>query len=278
MIGQQSVRARRRVGRDWALPSGSSIRADDSWVSTTARRDGRGTEFFCRPIATPDLLTRAVSFSLCRAALRGGGNPNCGVVGIAFAAGAEEVGDDAGTTGTDASRLPTASAPHPYPSVTTRFLHAGKCEIDSTCTRPGIFTLHTSNLLFYHRSVYSSMTLQRAVHWFIFPAVLSLTPFARPSHIFGLDRTARTQGLEFGLVTQHLTEEAWTSCTGDPTGCLDRIDFVGTIQNPALRPTLCGTVGVVLQRPVPWAWSRSDSPIHMPSSVVKLNVQCNHAS
>jgi hypothetical protein len=124
MIGQESVRARRRVGRDWALPSGSSIRADDSWVLTTARRDGRGTEFFCRPIATPDLLTCAVSFSLCRAALRGGGNPNCGVVGIAFAAGAEEMGDDAGTTGTDGSRLPTASAPHPYPSVTTQSLHA----------------------------------------------------------------------------------------------------------------------------------------------------------
>jgi hypothetical protein len=45
-------------------------------------------------------------------------------VGIAFAAGAEEMGDDAGTTGTDGSRLPTASAPHPYPSVTTQSLHA----------------------------------------------------------------------------------------------------------------------------------------------------------
>ena len=46
------------------------------------------------------------------------------------------------------------------------------------------------------------------------------------------------------------------------------------ITNRSPEPTLCGAIGVALQKPIPWAWIDLPRPVVMPSRVVLLEVQC----
>jgi antimicrobial peptide system SdpA family protein len=94
---------------------------------------------------------------------------------------------------------------------------------------------------------------------------------------FGFTRRARAQGVELGLLLEKVpTDWAHTEesrCNRDPASCLqDARSF--RVRNVTPGPTLCGTVGIVAQKPVPWAWSRDRDRLVMPSSVIKLEVQC----
>jgi len=97
-------------------------------------------------------------------------------------------------------------------------------------------------------------------------------PNARADHAFGLDRGGRAQGVELGLLLQSVAKDAFEECEDAPTRCLDAHETRLHLVNRSPRPTLCGDVGFVLQRPVPWAWSRS-RPI-MPSRVARVEVSC----
>jgi len=102
----------------------------------------------------------------------------------------------------------------------------------------------------------------------------SLGPIAKPSNIFGLNRATRHQGVESSLLIGRLQKSTWRDCSVEPLECLDSAPVQATVSNQSSQRTLCGSVGFVLQKPVPWAWSRSRRKTIMPSQVVKLEITC----
>jgi antimicrobial peptide system SdpA family protein len=103
-------------------------------------------------------------------------------------------------------------------------------------------------------------------------------PNASPANFFGLKRASRAQGIEVGLLLSKVPGSGWQTCSEQPEVCLEQAPLVATIENITPHPTLCGEVGLALQKPVPWAWSyhRSGSQITitMPSKVARLEVRC----
>ncbi|HEY8174735.1 MAG TPA: SdpA family antimicrobial peptide system protein [Gemmatimonadaceae bacterium] len=102
-----------------------------------------------------------------------------------------------------------------------------------------------------------------------------LAPHARFSNVLGLDRASRGQGVELGEFMHWMKLKTWARCKDTPVECLDRVPVFARLENKYPRPTLCGTIGLVVQKPVPWAWSRMPTPVIMPSVVAKLEVVCS---
>lgn len=102
----------------------------------------------------------------------------------------------------------------------------------------------------------------------------SLAPSFRPATAFGLDRRARFQRGESAALLRGAPGAPWTECRGEPVRCLDRAGVGATLHNQARPRTLCGTVGFVSRPPVPWAWTRSRTPVRMTAKVLKLEVAC----
>jgi antimicrobial peptide system SdpA family protein len=102
----------------------------------------------------------------------------------------------------------------------------------------------------------------------------TLGPIARPANRFGVSRIPRAQGVETGLLMSRMSKRDWRDCATRPEECLRSAPAVRNLRNRSPRPTLCGAVGLVLQKPVPWAWSRADEEIVMPSRVARLEVLC----
>ena len=99
-------------------------------------------------------------------------------------------------------------------------------------------------------------------------------PHAQARYLFGLDRRSRTQGVEIGLLQGAIPGAAWESCEDEIATCLARAGPSVHLQNESPAPTLCGTVGLALQEPLPWAWSDSGADETMPSKIVRLDVSC----
>lgn len=106
---------------------------------------------------------------------------------------------------------------------------------------------------------------------------LSMGPISSARNLYGLNRAVRAQGAEFGLVAQQLGAPAWVECETEPIGCLRTAPYARGIQNASPSPTLCGTVGIVRQAPLPWAWREWSGLLTMPSSVAVLEVACENA-
>jgi antimicrobial peptide system SdpA family protein len=103
----------------------------------------------------------------------------------------------------------------------------------------------------------------------------ALTPNARAENAFGLNRRGRAQGVELGLLTESVPATAWQHCDGsDPLPCLERAAVSQRIRNASPHPSLCGSVGLVSQKPIPWAWASQGLHVTMPIAVVRLEVSC----
>lgn len=102
----------------------------------------------------------------------------------------------------------------------------------------------------------------------------SLWPHSRLRNLFGLNRESRSQGVELGSFLNWMNGRRWAKCHDEVTTCLERVPVLARLRNRYERPTLCGTVGLVMQPPVPWAWSTSPHEVIMPSAVVKLEITC----
>src|SRR5262245_22657039 len=100
----------------------------------------------------------------------------------------------------------------------------------------------------------------------------ALGPNGEPRNAFGMDRRGRAQGVEIGLLLIEIPKSAWVECDVAPSACIDRGPPV-VLKNVSPVPSLCGHVALAMQKPVPWAWSRSGRAI-MPSRVARLEVQC----
>jgi sporulation delaying protein A len=100
-------------------------------------------------------------------------------------------------------------------------------------------------------------------------------PNGEPWNALGLNRAARGQGVELGLIETAVPTSAWKPCDGDIAGCLDQQSSPTRVANPTPSPTLCGDVGLAQRDVVPWAWAASvPDETGMPSKVVRLTVTC----
>ncbi len=81
-----------------------------------------------------------------------------------------------------------------------------------------------------------------------------------------------------GLLAAEAREQGpnmWIACEDAEELCVVRIvreNRFLAVKNPAPAPTLCGSILLKLQAPVPWAWSKA--PPRMPSKLLPLNVKC----
>jgi antimicrobial peptide system SdpA family protein len=97
---------------------------------------------------------------------------------------------------------------------------------------------------------------------------------AEPRNAFGFDRAARAVGFETGLVMEAIRDEGYRECTEAIESCLERQPIHAEIDSITPNPHLCGELGLVKQKPVPWAWARSGKPVQMPARVVRVVVRC----
>ncbi|MDQ0831410.1 antimicrobial peptide system SdpA family protein [Streptomyces achromogenes] len=103
----------------------------------------------------------------------------------------------------------------------------------------------------------------------------SLTPHSSPHNAFGLDRRSRAQGVEIALLLSAAQKGDWHDCTSSRSQCLGGYGAPGRhIDNRSPRPTLCGTVGLLQEKPTPWAWRDLLPEAHSPERVMVLEVTC----
>ena len=97
---------------------------------------------------------------------------------------------------------------------------------------------------------------------------------AEPAQVFGLNRSSRAQGVEMGLLLDAVAEDDWVACDDTPQTCLASAAITVQTENVSPEPTLCGTIVLVRQEPLPWAWSGSSSPDSMPAEIAGLEISC----
>ena len=104
---------------------------------------------------------------------------------------------------------------------------------------------------------------------------LALTPHSSPRNAFGLDRESRAQGVEIALLLSAAQKKDWRECADSRQSCLN--DFgapARRVENRSPEPTLCGTVGLLQEKPTPWAWRDLVHESHSPEQVMVLEVTC----
>ncbi|WP_312755493.1 SdpA family antimicrobial peptide system protein [Rummeliibacillus suwonensis] len=100
-------------------------------------------------------------------------------------------------------------------------------------------------------------------------------PNTRVENYFGLKRLGRSQSVELGLIETNINPSVWEGCKKDSLNCLNKASVAGKVTNTIPNASLCGDIGFVKQRPVPWAWSKHSNNIDMPSKIVRVNVVCS---
>jgi antimicrobial peptide system SdpA family protein len=95
-----------------------------------------------------------------------------------------------------------------------------------------------------------------------------------PSNAFGINRRNRAQGVEIGRLLQSVPKAFWVPAQGDPLESLEMSEILTTVRNETPHPTICGTIGIVLQPALPWAWFATGTKAQMPSKVLKIEVRC----
>jgi antimicrobial peptide system SdpA family protein len=101
-------------------------------------------------------------------------------------------------------------------------------------------------------------------------------PFGKPTdgaRFFGANRESRTLWPELSWVLAPMVDSDWRECDGPIGPCLDAAP-VRTQAAAVPHPQLCGTIGVVSRKPVPWAWAKRSPAVNMPSKVLRLDIQC----
>lgn len=97
---------------------------------------------------------------------------------------------------------------------------------------------------------------------------------AEPRNLFGLGRMSRAQAVEMGQLVSDVENAVWHDCNLPIDACLEEAPIVATIANRHTLHSLCGDVGLVLQRPVPWAWARRRVYVEMPTKLMRIRVAC----
>ncbi|HWL84620.1 MAG TPA: SdpA family antimicrobial peptide system protein [Polyangiaceae bacterium] len=94
-------------------------------------------------------------------------------------------------------------------------------------------------------------------------------------NLWGIDRRIRTQGLELAkLLGESSKELNWSDCDDAIGRCAEGIAAGPVIHNHAPAPTVCGTIAVTQERPVPWSWRHLRS--RMPFTIARARVECSN--
>jgi antimicrobial peptide system SdpA family protein len=103
----------------------------------------------------------------------------------------------------------------------------------------------------------------------------SRMPNGSVANALGLNRAGRAQNVELGLLAEKLPKSIWQTCEGgDARSCIERAPIAKEVRNRSPEPSLCGSLALVAQKPVPWAWASLGLSTVMPMTVVRLEVQC----
>jgi len=93
------------------------------------------------------------------------------------------------------------------------------------------------------------------------------------ANFFGASRQGRALGPELGWVLAPILDSDWRDCDGPIAECLAQAPGK-PIKTTLEHPQMCGTVGLVMRKPVPWAWAKRTPAVTMPAKVLRLEVQC----
>lgn len=91
-------------------------------------------------------------------------------------------------------------------------------------------------------------------------------------YAYGIGRDMRVQGAEVSKILKELKPNDWKETTVLDS-CFRYRKTIGVSNNSSI-PNICGNYILVLQEPVPWAWSTDKSKITMPIKFVKLKIIC----
>lgn len=95
----------------------------------------------------------------------------------------------------------------------------------------------------------------------------------------GVSRKSSVRAMEVKTALALIKPDAWVSCDKELGRCLQDRSLSSIPVKPEMTArTLCGRIVLRRQKPVPWAWSKSNSRIHMPSSIALVDFQCGEAS
>jgi antimicrobial peptide system SdpA family protein len=101
-------------------------------------------------------------------------------------------------------------------------------------------------------------------------------PNGRASNFFGAARRGRAQGLEAGLALEPLRQSGtWLVCDDDPGACLERVaPLAQPYTSLSPEPSLCGEVGIVFRKPLPWAWAKHPERNHTSLRAARIRIKC----
>lgn len=102
---------------------------------------------------------------------------------------------------------------------------------------------------------------------------ISYGPPGRVSSLFGLKRVSRAEGVEIGVLSYEVPVASWEECLEPMPECFEGLESFA-IRNLSHAPLICGEAGLALSAPSPWAWQRLSRAFVMPSTVVRLKVEC----
>jgi antimicrobial peptide system SdpA family protein len=97
-------------------------------------------------------------------------------------------------------------------------------------------------------------------------------PQSEPSNFFGLNRTTRAQGVEFGTIQDDVGKR-FVSCSDTWQACAARIKVPIQLKNRSDAPLLCGDLVFVLWKPVPWNWVGFANYTNA-SRIAKVHLSC----
>jgi antimicrobial peptide system SdpA family protein len=103
-------------------------------------------------------------------------------------------------------------------------------------------------------------------------------PNSSYQNAFGFSRGVRVRGVELGGLIEQLKNREWQKCPdGVLSECISMTDSLPAMKafNSAHYPSYCGEIWLERKPLVPWAWSRVEKPVNMPSEFIKINVSCN---
>jgi antimicrobial peptide system SdpA family protein len=98
-------------------------------------------------------------------------------------------------------------------------------------------------------------------------------PQSSVRNAFGILRTPRAQGVEYGWLSTHANAKRKKSCEADFQSCVKTLATAQAIDNPYAAPLICGDVVFVERNPVPWSWA-TFSHVTMSASYERLHVTC----
>lgn len=99
-------------------------------------------------------------------------------------------------------------------------------------------------------------------------------PESEPRNAFGWSRYPRQQGIDLGILLGTIGANDHTGCVLNVDRCLQEAPFASVDERSKPEFTLCGDIGLVFEKPIPWTWAREFAKITVHSRTIRLRVTC----